>query len=1089
MKTILSFISTFALTSTLVFAQTYPAYEYRSAENPHYWKNRKPYEGYWQQDVDYKIKAQIDDKTDIVTAEEELTYYNNSPDTLRFVYFHLYQNAFIKGGYLEKLNLANDFKQKFGKYEAEGLGTSIQSIKINGKDALFSLDVSIMKVELSEPIFPNSSVTFNINFKTYFDDGGNQRRRMKLFKDNWGNKHYDAVHWYPRICVYDRKFGWETDQHLGKEFYGDFGSYEVELTLPKNFVVDATGMLQNKNEVLPDDLRQKLDVKNFKDKAWDSPPSVVIAPDGTTKTWKYKSVNTHDFAWTTDPTYRIGEKEITLSNGEKVLCVSLAQEPHAKGWQDAADFCAKVIEVYSRDIGNYAYPKMIVADARDGMEYPMLTLDGGSSPGYYGLIAHEVGHNWFFGMVGNNETYRASLDEGFTQFLTNWCMTSLFGEFKPTKKDPYPVSRMDQTIYRGYIRGAINNDDMPLNTHSDDFNSALGHGGGYGNVYYKTATMLYNLQYVLGDTLFLAAMQYYFNQWKMAHPYFEDFRNSIINFTHVDLNWFFDQWLETTKKTDYAVWGVKKTGEFKRDTTPLPPNIDVMGRRQLHEYQVTFTRKGEMQMPLDFTVITKKKLSNFDSTWTHYSVYEYHIPNTYFVKKTNATVLPMWKGWGKLNQTYNAKIYLGGREKIENVIIDPTYRLADIYQLDNAYKTPIDFSFDKGKSKPYNRKAYYMRWRPDVWYNSVDGVKAGLHFNGQYLQRHHIFSATVWYNTIAGSSMDNGAQRPIDFTFNYQTAIAKNYTMYFQAKQLDGLSALKYGFEIKWKQRVFNIYYKGFIREKVADLDYLLYTSQWNPNMRNSSLNLDGTKNYTYTKGSGTYSVGLRASFFSDYDYSSYWVKWLNNHQLWKFDLRSNVLVQMMGGSNIAPESKLYAAGANPEEMMDNKFIRSQAFVPTNWLGYGNNVNHFQAGGGLNIRGYAGYVLPQNVANTQVQMFAGTSGGVLNVELDFDKLIPLRPRKISQYIHIDTYLFGDVGFIANDFKAGEFGLTQNESVTSNLLASAGAGLAFTIKRWGNMDEVKPLTIRFDMPLFINNTPFVDGQFVKFRWVVGVNRAF
>jgi aminopeptidase N len=237
----------------------------------------------------------------------------------------------------------------------------------------------------------------------------------------------------------------------------------------------------------------------------------------------------------------------------EVRCIALVQEPHASGWLDAASFNAKIIEMYSKYFGTYAYPKMIVADAREGMEYPMITLDNGRSPGYYGLFSHEIAHNWFFGMVGTNETYRASLDEGFTQFLTHWCMSRLTQENpsvntknKFIKKYYKPMPLMDQNIYYGYIRDAINDNDPALNTHSDDFNGALNHGGGYGNVYYKTATMLYNLQYVLGEELFLKAMQHYFNQWKMAHPYFEDFRASIIQYTKTDLNWFFDQGLETT---------------------------------------------------------------------------------------------------------------------------------------------------------------------------------------------------------------------------------------------------------------------------------------------------------------------------------------------------------------------------------------------------------------------------------------------------------------------------------------------------------------------------------------------------------------
>jgi aminopeptidase N len=282
--------------------------EYRSVSNAYYWKNRKPFEGYWQQDVQYTIKASLDDKTDIVDGEEELIYFNNSPDTLSFVYFHLYENAFVKGSYLEQLNLANDFRQQFGKYEAAGKGTEIGLVEVMHETAKFSIDNTIMRVELNRPLLPGSSVSFRIRFKTYFDDSGNQRRRMKLFKDAWGNKQYDGVHWYPRICVYDRKFGWETDQHLGKEFYGDFGMYDAELTLPNNYILDATGVLQNRNEVMPADLRAKLDIANFKDKPLESPPSELIKEDGSKKTWKFHAVNVHYFAWVADPTFRNGEK-------------------------------------------------------------------------------------------------------------------------------------------------------------------------------------------------------------------------------------------------------------------------------------------------------------------------------------------------------------------------------------------------------------------------------------------------------------------------------------------------------------------------------------------------------------------------------------------------------------------------------------------------------------------------------------------------------------------------------------------------------------------------------------------------------------
>ncbi|MEZ4917421.1 MAG: hypothetical protein R2836_10615, partial [Chitinophagales bacterium] len=397
-----------------------PPNTFQSTENPYYWRNKKPYTDYWQQDVYYKIHATINEETDIIIGNEQLVYWNNSPDTLFEVYFHLYQNAFQPGSYYDNLYHNNGQIAKYGKYESAGLGTTIDDIKIDGATVKTTLDNTILIVHLNEPILPQSSVKFDINFKTYYDNGS-VRRRMKFF-ETFGQKQYNGCHWYPRIAVYDKKFGWTTDQHLGREFYGDFGTYDVTLNFASNYIVAATGKLQNENEVLPKELREKIDIKNFKNKPWNATPSVIIPyKKGERKEWHFYAENIHDFAFTASPHYRIGEAYyIPEGTNDTITAYSFAQESHASGWQNAAEYTAKVLQVYSEDIGMYGYHKMIVADARDGMEYPMLTLDGGSDPGYRGLLAHEVGHNWFYGMVNNNETYRAFMDEGFTQFLTAW---------------------------------------------------------------------------------------------------------------------------------------------------------------------------------------------------------------------------------------------------------------------------------------------------------------------------------------------------------------------------------------------------------------------------------------------------------------------------------------------------------------------------------------------------------------------------------------------------------------------------------------------------------------------------------------------
>lgn len=1041
-----------------------PSNTYQSTENPYYWKNRKPYEGYWQQDIHYKIKADLNEKTDIVSASEELTYWNNSPDDLPFVYFHLYSNAQVAGSYLEDLYKNNNSKSKFGKYGAQGWGTKMDKIYVDGQELKTELDNTILKVFLNKPLRSGNSITFKMEFKTYFDSGTTLRNRMKIFNSH-GYKHYDLVHWYPRISVYDSKFGWDTHQHLDHEFYGDFGTYDVEINFANNYILDGTGILLNRDEVLPAELRQKLDIKNFRNKPLYEAPSEIIKADGSVKTWRFHADNVHDFALTADPTYRIGEAEW---NGVK--CIALAQESHAARWQNAAEYTAKVIQTNSEEFGKYAYPKMIVADAQDGMEYPMLTLDGGLDPDYRSLLIHEISHNWFFGMVGSNETYRAALDEGFTQFLNTWTYEKIEGKeivrLQPksdyVKKFYHPASVRNSYTYNSYMIDAATGKDAFLNTHSDEFGGAVGHGGGYRQVYYKTATMLYNLQYVLGDDLFLKAMQHYVEQWKMCHPYFEDFRNSVIQYTHVDLNWFFDQWMETTKTIDYKVGSIKK-GEEK------------------DQYIITLKRNGRMQMPIDFSVLSKKD-----------SMYQYYIPNTWFEKKTDARILPRWIGWDKLQPSYKAIVNIPGG--IKNVVIDPGNRLADLYMLDNSSKFPIKIAFDSKIINTPDWRKYELFIRPDLWYNGYDGLKAGIHFNGNYLNYYHVFDANLWYNTgvfqnyMEAADMKNKFDK-ISFRLNYKTAtdkFMKNSSLYFSGKILDGLNSYLIGFDrkdISMKNRLY-INFKSMYRADNTDLNYLLYPNEWMPGKYNSTVNIGLEHTYSYNRGNGNINLSLRSSTIgSDYDYSRINLTSINKNTLGNFNFNTRTILQYGTGKNTPYESALYASGANSEELMENKYTRSQGFINPSLARYGNTTNSFQSGGGLNLRGYAGYLLPEEDKKGNIRYaYKSNVGAAVNAELEFDKLFNIHPAFLKKILKLNTYFFGDAGLINYN--------TANEALAmSSIRADAGLGTAWTIKKWGPLQNINPLIIRFDMPLFLNRPPATDKNYFQFRWIVGINRTF
>ncbi len=1072
-----------AATTLTVFAQDN---EYRSKSNPMYWKNRMPDKAYWQQDVHYNISARVDEIKNTAEGIETLEYWNNSPDTLRYVYFHLFQNAFIKGSHLHSLEMANKQKARMGKYESKGLGITIEELTVNGIDANSELDNTILKVYLPRPLLPGQKTSFSMKFVTYYDNGST-RRRMQMW-NAWGFKHYNGVQWFPKICVYDRKFGWDTYQHLNKEFYGEYGSYDVSLDFPSNYIVEATGVLQNRSEVLPDDLRRKLDVKNFANKKWDDTPSTIIPyKKGDRKIWTFKANNVHDFAFTADPSYRIG-----TAYWNNIECVALVQEPHASGWQTTADYVAKIIKTFSEDIGMYQYPKMVAADARDGMEYPMLTLDGGKDPDNHGLLVHEIGHNWFYGQVGNNETYRASLDEGFTQFLTSWGLRRIDGEtmIHTKSKNKYkeyfyePTIVLDRNVLNAYTMDALNRNELPLNTHSDDFHSGLNHEGGYREVYYKTASMLYNLQYTLGDSLFQAALQNYFKQWRFAHPYFEDLRNSFIQYTNVDLNWFFDEWLETTKTIDYSICNIKK----------------ISGQ---DSFAITLSRKGEMQMPIDLTVTAHDGKK-----------YNYYIPNTWFQKKTEAVTLPKWYGWSKLHDTYTADVQIPSG--ISKVQIDTTYRLADVYALNN-YKTrgipvpleAIKLKWDGGLNVPYNRRQYRAYARPDIWWNTIDGIKLGAHVEGDYMQTMHRINASVWFNTHVFQknrydSIGKGYRRfaPINYSVNYTSPFSTNMPkleLQVSSRFLDGLDYHRAGFNwLLTPDNTVSLYAQTMWRPLSFDKLYLIDDNEWSSarSKPNSSLNVSWAHNYNYFGGNGNYKFSLRAPFLAgnspaNFNYAYVQLNAVNYNKIAKLQVRTRFFGRYGSGSNIPSESALFLAGANPEELMDNKYTRSEGFIPNSWSGISPyETNHFQQGGGLNLRGYSGYFVADDRNGKVLIGYKSRSGVAANLEVDFDEYIAFKPRIVSNYLHVDAYAFVDAGMIElNAVSLAKYWEITPTTELSDLRVDAGVGFAFTLKNWGPFEKAKPLTIRFDMPWFINRPPYANPQYTNFRWVMGINRTF
>jgi aminopeptidase N len=675
-------------------------------------------------------------------------------------------------------------------------------------------------------------------------------------------------------------------------------------------------------------------------------------------------------------------------------------------------------------------------------------------------------------MVGNNETYRALLDEGFTQFIQCWAQLKIDGPYdiQPRYRSKLYALFKDRTEtrysenYYAYINDALRGVDDPINQISDGFNGALNHGGGYRHVYYKTATMLWNLQYVLGDSLFTHAMKHYFNQWKFCHPYVEDFRNSIIQYTKVDLNWFFDQWLETNKKLDYGIGCVKR----KKD-----------------QYQIKLKRIERMESPLDITVTFKKGEQQL-----------YHIPNNWYVKDVDTLivkVLPKWYGWDKIQPTYTFNI--PAAQKIKNIQIDDTYRLGDVNLLNNSMRCPTKWRFDSRISNIPDWKHYVLKWRPDIWLNDVDGIKAGLHFNGNYMNYKHQFSATVWYNSGIANYYLNDIKpatyniTPVNFNLSYSNPLPRSFatsTLNIKARYLDGLLGGYFGFEtpINKNNKLEYGIKKMYRSTETYNSDYLMNGDLWNYNAWNNTLRLTFTHNYSYVRGSGVIKLNaVSATILSKQQFS--WINFevINRNRPGKLDFNTRFFVQY-GSDNIPAESQLYIAGANPETMMDDKFVRSRAFFPRDWTTYGSVTNHFQYGGGLNLRGYAGYTAINQQGDDLIAypIYAGSSGASVNGELYLHRIVNFKPKLTRNTFSLKPYLFADAGTML--YKD----INKKEKIAAPRM-DAGAGVLFVIKRFWYLDDVDDLTIRFDVPVFLNRPPFDEGEFVKMRWLLTVRQSF
>jgi hypothetical protein len=528
------------------------------------WAQKKETTPYFQQQVDYTIQVRLDDVNHFISGYESFVYTNNSPEALTEIYMHLWPNAYKN----KQTALAKQLvrQKNFLLYSTlktdKGFIDSLD-FKVNGESIQWNLDsthIDIGVLHLSTPLQPGQSITVTTPFRVKLPSG-NISRLGHI------GQSYQITQWYPKPAVFDQK-GWHAMPYLTQgEFYSEFGSYDVKITVPSNYVVGATGNLQTQSEI--EWLNQLAELPAPADSIYASsfPPT-----SSEWKTLQYKQKNVHDFGWFADKRWIVRKGEVvTPYTKTKVTTWAMFTPQNQKLWNNATQYIADATYYYSLWNGDYPYTVVTAVDgtisAGGGMEYPNVTVIGNASSAdeLETVIMHEVGHNWFYGILGSNERDNAWMDEGINSFNED-----RYNMVKhPDSKGAMGISingnnglskilDLDSVNYwtvsqLTYLFTANYGIDQPLSCHSNDFLS-LNYGA---NVYKKTAVIFYYLQQYLGVELFDKCMQRYFSEWKFKHPQPKDFQKIFEETSGQDLSWFFDSYINSNGKPDFRIESAK----------------------------------------------------------------------------------------------------------------------------------------------------------------------------------------------------------------------------------------------------------------------------------------------------------------------------------------------------------------------------------------------------------------------------------------------------------------------------------------------------------------------------------------------------
>jgi hypothetical protein len=585
---------------------------------------------YWQQAVDYTMEVALDHKSATYSGVQKIVYTNNSPETLNKVFYHLYFNAFKPGSEMAVRQRSSADKNTRFKISLDSLAPNqagylrVSGLTQNGVLLNPINSETILEVPLNSPIAPGKSALFELAFEGHVPDV--IRRAGKNSSEGVA---FSMAQWYPKMAEYDSE-GWNADPYTGREFHGVWGDFDVKITLDKDFMVAASGYLQNAETI----------GKGYSDRKRAKTKKGKI-------TWHYIAPMVHDFTWAADVDYihdtYPGPNDVDLhffyKNDPEII----------ENWKKLQPHTAELMEYYNSKIGQYPYKQYSVVQGGDGgMEYAMLTLiTGGRKYGsLFGVTAHELAHSWFQHVLATNETKHEWMDEGFTSFISSLAENEILNQNKD-----FPL----EGSYRGYYALAASGGEMPQSTNANRYY----HNYAYERTAYsKGAVFLGQLSYIVGKEKVFEILQTYYNEWKFKHPLPNDLRRIAERISGIQLQWFLTDWTQTTNTINYSIDAVEEAPDGttirlkRKEVMPMPLEILIQyknGEVELHYIPISLMR-GEKENP-------------YSLEWK---------------------IQPDWP-WANLNYSFTID---KEKNQIEAIVIDPSNLMADIDKTDNFYVAP-----------------------------------------------------------------------------------------------------------------------------------------------------------------------------------------------------------------------------------------------------------------------------------------------------------------------------------------------------------------------------------------------------------------